>query len=617
MSLVEQFRGWFNLQKDINKQKGDEREKMEGVVSSYQDKLDLDMSDEELLHLTSQWEHDWYNYYDENLRPRQKSSEEYWRGVGSDDTNLSEFLKKGKYKPKGDNIIYEALETYLPIATRQRPEPVVNCDDTEEGIELSKKVEKMLIFQADKQKIKLKLKDVVRRKELHLLGVMKVGWDKGENDIICKVLKTPDLILDPDAYVEYGEYKGEYIGERRSMRASKMIIKFPQMKDYIEEQAQNRMGTKLQYTEWWTDEYVCWRLKDKILGKKRNPHWNYDSEEEETVVDEYGTETVEKINKKGENHFPTKKKPYCMLVDCSLGDHPHNETSLIEQNISNQEKINRRNTQIEQNIENINGCWVISLAKAGLDASQVESLARKLQKGGVAGIPNGSPREAIDKVTGLALPADVYNERDHAELKLRNVFGVTGLTPQGTVKENTVRGKILVRGQDADRVGGGVSEYLEQFADYLYNWMVQLMYVYYTEEHSASILGGENGRQFITLKKTDFNRQLSVSVKEGSMIPKDSLTRRNEAVDLFTAGAMDPLTLFENLDFPDPKGALEKLIMWQTNPQGLIQGGGMINPMQPQVSPEGVEAGAGGLVEGSPTGDINQNPELLKQVPPV
>jgi hypothetical protein len=123
---------------------------------------------------------------------------------------------------------------------------------------------------------------------------------------------------------------------------------------------------------------------------------------------------------------------------------------------------------------------------------------------------------------------------------------------------------------DSSRIGGGVTEYIEQVAASAYNWMVQMMYVHYDNEHYFNAIGLEEGQQMIALKNTRFTHTLTITVKEGSMIPKDPLTQRNEAIDLWSANAIDPLSLYKKLEFPDPVGATKKLIMWQMLQKGQV-----------------------------------------------
>ena len=121
----------------------------------------------------------------------------------------------------------------------------------------------------------------------------------------------------------------------------------------------------------------------------------------------------------------------------------------------------------------------------------------------------------------------------------------------------------------------------------------------------------EKTAQYSQLLRLAETKALKVSVKEGSLIPKDDLTKRNEAIDLWSAGALDPITLFERLDDPNPYETAKKLFLWKTMPQllfaedqeaqnaaamaqqqKLMQEGG-VSPPQPQNTPDTVQSGSG------------------------
>jgi hypothetical protein len=129
---------------------------------------------------------------------------------------------------------------------------------------------------------------------------------------------------------------------------------------------------------------------------------------------------------------------------------------------------------------------------------------------------------------------------------------------------------MIVREQDSSRIGGGISEYLEQFADQVFNHMVQMFYVHYDEKHIGSIIGKDGASEFVELINSDLDRKLMVSVKEGSMIPKDALTKANQATDLSSAGLMDPITLYDKLDYPNPFETAERLFLYKNAPQLLF-----------------------------------------------
>src|SRR3990167_6741472 len=269
-----------------------------------------------------------------------------------------------------DNIIYEATETYRSLATKKNPEPFVRGDNSEAGQALAKDVQMMLVSHADRLRLKIQLKTIILNKELYLLAYMKHGWDEVENDLTSKPRRPQYLILDPDAYIdEQMEYTGKYIGERMQAPASELVERFPAKKEYITNKVNNKMGTTINYLEYWANnpsDYVFWKLDKEILGKAKNPHWNYETEELQT--DEYGTQTVVPVP--GMNHFKSPKAPYTFLSTLNLGLQPHDKTSNIGQNLANQDVINKRNKQIDRNADSMNGGIVVSEERSGLTKEQ-------------------------------------------------------------------------------------------------------------------------------------------------------------------------------------------------------------------------------------------------------
>ncbi len=552
--------GFFSLGQDINKGKKEVPEQAQGIVSDLIPELKLNMEDKDLLELKTQWEKKWNDSkLKGDLTQTWKENENYWLFAQSEEN------KDVYQRDLVDNLIFESFETFLPLATRRNPEPVVSADNTAEGEALSDKINKMLIYLADILKLRLRLKRAARYWGLYHLGVAKVGWSFINNEISLKIIRPQKLILDPDSTIEEGEYTGKYIGETRKDPAEDLITRFPDKSSLIKKAVNNKLGTEIAYQEWWTNNFVFWTLKDEVLGKAKNPHWNYPSDE--TTTDEFGEEVDQEAQPI--NHFQTPRMPYEFLSIFNIGKHPYDDTSLIKQNLAAQDLTNKRLRQIDKNVDGMNGGWAISLERAGLTKEEATRVIEAARKGGGVAIPRGDVNAAISRIQATALPADVFNQLIDTRNELRNNFGVRGSTPEGTIREQTVRGKIIIRGQDNSRIGL-ISEYLEQFSDGIFNWFVQLMLVYYDEKHVGSVLGREKVREFFVLQNTDIDRKILVSVKEGSMIPKDDLTQRNEAIDLWSAGGIDPISLFDKLGFPNPRESAKQLFLWQSNPISLF-----------------------------------------------
>lgn len=555
--------GYNTLSKNINKVNSSDTD--EGSISELTPELTLDMKDEELLALKKQWMRSWEGYA-KGIEQKQKTNEEYWMGKQFGDTS--------EKRPLVDNLIFESLETFLPIATRPKADPLVETQEESEGSDIADKVRKMVIYTSDRLSYNLKIKQVARYWALYMLGVMKVGWSMKENDITCAAIRPQKLILDPEASIEECEYMGYYIGEYIKDTASDLIIRFPDKKDIITEKVTGKMGTSVQYIMWTTDDYVFWTLDDEVLGKNKNPHWNYATQEPLPAdpisgippTDETGQPVTQEVD--GRNHFNKPKKPYIFLSIFNLGQHPHDDTNLIEQNLSLQDLVNKRLKQIDCNADNANNG--VALSGDAFTEEQAMKFGKIRRKGGIAWVPTGDVNNAIKELPGNPLPNFVYESLIDYRNEIRNIFGTRGSSPQGTVSEETVGGKNIIKGQDTDRIGGGVSTYLEQFSDHVFNWFVQLMYVYYDEPHVAVVLGKEKAKEYISLSNQDLTEKLLVGVKEGSMVPHDPLSKRNEAVELWQQKGIDPITFFDRLEFPNPRESAKQLFLWLSDPIQLF-----------------------------------------------
>lgn len=533
------------------------------------DEYESTMSDKEIVELVWQWRRSYSVYY-EAIKKSQDLAFDYWVGKHrtEDDAGGTQISKE--YLAQVDNLIFEAVETFLPIATRANPEPVVSADPSDMGQKLANDIKIALAHEADQQKLRRKLARMTRSWVLNKIGALKVTWDVPTKSIKTDVVNVKKMIFDRDGYIDDGGlFTGEYVGEKKQCSADYLIEMFPKKKDYIMAKCKGKLGTKMEYVEWWycgTD--VFYTHEDEVLGKYKNPNWNYDGKTKE-VDPETGAER--EVEVQGTNHLKEPTAPYIFLSVFTTGQQPHDETSLILQNIPIQDRINRRYRQIDQNVKSMNNGLVVS--GRSFTEEQASQAAAALRRGVAIRVPDGNVQQAVQRFPAEGLPGDVFKSLEDDRNELRNIFGTSGSTPEGTEQQKTVRGKILINQLDSSRIGGGITECIEQVADAVYNYWVQMMFVYYDDEHLIATAGSEAGEELISIKNSSFPllRTLTVTVKEGSLVPKDPLTQRNEAMDLWSAGAIDPLTFYKRLDVANPTEATNQLILWQMLQKGQIQ----------------------------------------------
>jgi hypothetical protein len=568
--------GYESLGADINKVSGNvTSETQEGIVSPLLPELTLNMDDEDIIQLfekrkgiwdASNAKQEWIKQGDEN--------EKYWLGKHFDDGFVS-----GK-RPMVDNLIFECLETFLPQATRRNPDPMVSLGWGEEESSASDaymaKVKKYLAILSDKNCVRRKLAKVARHWSIYLLGAVKYGWDLDKNIPTVRVVRPRKLILDPEATIDEDGYTGSFVGEIRKLEAGLILDVMKknggkkEATDFVREKIKNDTATEVQFIEWWTQQYMCWTLGSHVLIKMKNPHWKYDKTETPDVadinspgvtVDDYGNASASPVEIKGINHFEVPKLPYDFLSVYNLGDQPMDKTSLIGQNLANQDLLNKKNRQITKNTDSMNGGMVVSLERSGLTETQARNVTQALRDGGTIVVPSGNPQEAIYRASAPPLPGDVFNQLIDMRSRMRDIFGTRGSTPAGVQSEQTVRGKILSRGLDTDRIGGGITEFLEQLADNMYNWMVQLLYVY------------DANFQFVTGAEPP---KIEISIKEGSLLPKDSTTIANQAIELSTQGKMSTLDLYKRLEYSNPEELAANAWLEQNAPEILYQDNPMV-----------------------------------------
>lgn len=507
----------------------------EGVVGDEIDLLDLPMTDEELLTLKKGYEES-YATYEGKIKGRQELNKKYLLGNQN---------KSGlNIKTVPSNLLFEATATFVPQALAKNPEPVVFSDNTEEGKKASNDVKTVLQFLAMTLGLRKKLGLMVWHWGIYFTAVMKYGWDKETNQISSKVKKPKNFLLDPDGYVdEFGDFCG-WLGERTQCTAQELVDEFPKSKEYIIGKVGDKMGTQVMYTEWWTDKYCFTTFENEVLDKHKNEFFNY--EEGKT------------------NHFAVPKKPYTFLSVFSMQEQPHDMTNLIEQNITNQDRINKRDLQIEKNLDHANNSLLMD--DKAFTSETAHQGANALEQGD----PILGPKGSVERLPAPNLPSGVLESQNIDKDTLRGIYGTQGLTAQRPDDNDTARGMILNQSHDSSRIGGGMGDSLETVATSFFNWMLQLTYVFYDEKHYAAIMGQASAVEYVGLQMVGHERQYVVSVSPNSMQPKDELTEMNQAVDLWKAGALDPITLFKKLNYSDPIETAKQTAMWLQNPQGYM-----------------------------------------------
>lgn len=515
----------------------------------------VDLSDDELLKLSAQWEEESNSFHDE-LKKVQDLNERYYFG----DQTKKESIPSHKCDAV-ENKIFMGVETVVPMVTANTPQFVaLPAQENEKSDKLASSLQEILKarYESFNVDVRSKLRVAVRHMIIYRFGVLKMFWDESIDDANVKFVR-PQRIWIP----KYGKSVDElpFVMEKVDMDFDEIEDVFGE--DILEKVKQSAGSDKdepdlsrvVTVLECWTNDFVFWRYGSLILKKMKNPYFDFTGRTEETT-DEDGNAVVEDLFY---NHFRKPRKPFIFLSAFRLGDSIIGATDLIQQSIPIQDIINTLNRQVVNNAKKMgNAAWYV-------DSSVMpeEDARNKItnEEGLIVYGEDAANQNMVRRDSPPPLPNYIPNAKLQAENAFDNIFGTHATTRGERRQPETLGGRMLLKQADISRTGTFVEEIDRGVAD-LGNWFTQLIKLYYEKEKTIKIYG-DDGVQFINFSRDNIEDGIEVVVKAGSTIQVDEVSRRNEALILWQNRAIDPLTLFERLKLPNPREAANRLAQWK------------------------------------------------------
>ena len=143
----------------MNKLSSGASEQQEGLDGEKIDELTLELTDQELLDLANALTLK-SRGYEAKIKIRQALQKQFYLGRQLDGTPNS---TTPDGVPISANLIFEAVETFLPAALKSNPDPVVYSDNSDQGNKGSSDLKTMLQYHADALVLRRKLALTVRK----------------------------------------------------------------------------------------------------------------------------------------------------------------------------------------------------------------------------------------------------------------------------------------------------------------------------------------------------------------------------------------------------------------------------------------------------------------------
>ena len=539
--------------------------------------LELDIPDSDLIRVLDMKQRESEDFFDNklDLDKRRKKNNDYWRGKQIDYGMFHKWQV-----PYVDNVIYRDVETIIPIAISKVPDIIVSpASEDPEKIKRAKALQKVLDFTVKQRHVRQVLRKATRHSLLDFIFVIKARWDKIKQTFVFEAVQPNKLILDHTATrTDFGmsseafDYIGEWIEEPLKV----VISKFPNKKQEIldrtsggiKQENARQLANKIRYQEIWFTwhgedgtpiEGLLWRYKDLILDKMRNPYWDYEGQERAIAIDPITGNLIKKAVQF--NHFEQPKKPYIIMNYQYTGvSGPIDDTTPVEQALPLQDVVNKRGRQITELADKANPKKIIPA-----DFISKEDAVDITDDPGETIVGEGSVRDGFTHVPGIPPNPVLFQDLVSNRLEIDNMIGAHATTRGERVPEESGIARQITREGDFGRIDDMVLSLIEPATDEMANWMVHFIKVFGTEEHFTQVLGEAGQSEFVEFDRDSIDDGLNITVKASTV---DKTERRSTATQLASAGSIDPLSLFEDLDAKNPIERAKRLTAFNADPSG-------------------------------------------------
>ncbi|MFA5037057.1 MAG: hypothetical protein WC479_07775 [Candidatus Izemoplasmatales bacterium] len=513
------------------------------------DSLSLDLEDKELITIID-------TRLKEGLKYKQpidainEYNEKFYLGEQVDASKLFDHQSKCVM-----NKCYSSIETIVPILATKKREPIVMpAQQTDESRELAEYSQNFLSWKWGEQQMQLKLADLIRFFNINRLSVIKYRYVGDEyNDFVVEVKRPEAIVVDNKANPEDIGFIGEYLKDTVQGLIDKYATKDEKVDKKKKDSILGALGvndkqldSEVVYVEFWTPDFVVWKVKDTILDKKKNPNWLHDTK---------GTKSF--------NHFPKPKMPYILFSWLTLGKGIYGETTSLEQAIPVQKNINKRKRQISDNADQANGTWIFN-----------ENFIDRKEASKFTGAPGqhliykgeGRPEEAVGRLFPKDLGQQVYADFQDDKGEIDNIFGSHSTTRGERTGQKTATESVLLKESDFGRLDL-MSQYIDIKVEELYNAFIQMSLVYYDSKNfkGLNILGPENSQKYIEFSRDNVEEGIEIVVRSEPLLAQAQMIEKY--MSLYQAGAVDPLTMYERLNLPNPKELVRRIVMFQADPR--------------------------------------------------
>jgi hypothetical protein len=513
--------------------------------------------------------------------------------------------EKGKY---GDFEFRPIHYDYMDV-DHTCPNP--NADDMEFISEICPTTVQMCVMQFPKKKAEL------------FAELKKDGLFKGQDDFKDEDMATEIQIRQ----VWFKWYEKDKEGDRKIVDSKDDMTKEPGVK-------------------WKQIRGVIWKYNDCILNKIKNPNYDYVGEERDFVYEDPSDESSKRevtpqerfmaaaynmpLNSVKQtvyrNYFDMPRVPYYLMTYDQYGKIPYDETSRIEQNLRNQQNMDKRGKGLQEALDN-KGKHVFS-KESGLDGAAIESMDMNNPSQDL--LVDGNVNNTHAFIPPIQPQPQEFEDLDRTLKRMKDLAGVSAVG--GQLQSEVATSNQIGRENNFTVLDDLVENTINPAAEWMAQWSMQFIKLRYTEPHMVYLLGAPGKDAFISLKSNMIDQGMVVKIKASGT---DKLKAHNEAQQMWQDQAIDIINFYRDMGFDDYKERAEMYMTYQmdknmymtkyvmglesTAQQAQALGQAPLpQPAMPQAAPQGVPQGIPQpMPVGGPQGPTPTNTTSVPISPPV
>lgn len=507
------------------------------------------------------------------LDERRKTNEKFWKGEQYNSEEVSGL-------PFVDNVIQDNTEKRIALAAGKVPDIiVVPGNGSLSGRQNTEVLERVLDIDLSSKERKRLIKNGLRHNHIYFLGIQKASWNpnKGEyGDYEFHLSDPRKVLISHTGTIPEDGFTADncdLIVEIVEEPVATVLAKFPgksaELKQLLGSNDGSRLATTMKYQEGWYTyhlpsgqiiEGVFWRFNHLVLRNIKNPYFDFDGYDR-VLFDKDGVPiTLQngklQTTKTFRNFFDRPRKPYIFYSYTNLGRGPVDDTTAIEQSIPLQRNLNKIGKQIRDISDGITNKYAFN-NNISQDQARLVSANPKEP----IWIDNDKPLgESIMNFTNQGPPPVLFQELMQTRQQIDAKFSVHNLNQASNGVRESGISRQITRENDLVTSDDMAEIVVERVTEEMGSWAIQFMKLMYVDYHFKSKMGKDGQVIQEMIQRDMIDDGISITVK-GSVADKQ--TARNQAINLGTSGAIDPMTMFEEMDAPNPKERTQRLLLFK------------------------------------------------------